>query len=74
MDTSRTLLTSDVVAGRLLPSGVAWLVVLGFAVLLGLALLAWAARHVGGSTTEGDQFMATLGRSRSRFVRPGGGR
>jgi hypothetical protein len=74
MRTLMTPMTTDDVAGRLLPSEATWLVLLGLAVVLALALLVWVARHVGGSTVEGDQFMAALSRSRSRYVRPGDGR
>jgi hypothetical protein len=52
---------------------VTWLLI-GIVALTLLGVLVWAARHVGGSTPEGDRFMATLGRSGPRYIRPGGGR
>jgi hypothetical protein len=58
---------------RILPSGPGWLLVIGAAVLvLAVLVLGWVARHMGGSTFEGEAFMASLGSS--RYVRSGGGR
>jgi hypothetical protein len=47
-----------------------WLLI-GAAALVLLGVLAWAARNVGGSTPEGDAFMAHLGGGNGpRTVRP----